>query len=340
MIKKTLKKIVIKILSMVFKIPFANNSFKQIYSNLIHENNNKKLFSSLRLHETMMSDPERLKKYKLATEKYIKENQIVADVGTGTGFLSFLMFEKSPKKIYAIDHSNIVEIAKYLIDKNKISNVTLIKKNSKEFQPKEKVDVIFHELIGNGLINEGMINTLLDLRDRVLLPKIGKIYPSKFDLFIEPITIKSDYRRTYLWQNKIGQVDYSPLKDYLPELTKNNLSFISRYQIARILSSPKSILSFDLMKINENEFPKNISFNKKINYESSFDGFCLFFKVIFDDEIFFDTFPDSPKTHWENVIPYFRFSTRKLSKNQEMNCSLKMKDHNFLNSWEIETQIV
>ena len=182
------------------------------------------------------------------------------------------MFEKSPKKIYAIDHSNIIEIAKYLIDKNKISNVTLIK-NSKEFQPKEKVDVVFHELIGNGLLNEGMINTLLDLRDRVLLPKLGKIYPSKFDLFIEPITIKSDSRRTYLWQNKIGQVDYSPLKDYLPELTKNNLYFISRYEIARILSSPKSILSFDLMKINKNEFPKNISFNKKINDEPSFDTF-------------------------------------------------------------------
>ena len=164
---------------MVFKIPFSYGSFKEIYSNLIYENDNKKLFSSLRLHESMMSDPERLKKYKLATEKYIKENQIVADVGTGTGFLSFLMIEKSPKKIYAIDHSNIIEIAKYLIDKNKISNVTLIKKNSKEFQPKEKLDVIFHELIGYGLLNEGMINTLLDLRD---------YYFSQLSKFIHPLT--------------------------------------------------------------------------------------------------------------------------------------------------------
>ena len=109
------KKFVRKLLSLLFKMPFSYDLFKKIYSDLLSEHDNKKLFSSYRLHELMISDQERLKKYRLAINKYIKKNQIVADVGTGTGFLAFLMNKNSPKKIYAIDHSNIIELAKYLM---------------------------------------------------------------------------------------------------------------------------------------------------------------------------------------------------------------------------------
>ena len=334
-IRNILKKLVRKLLSLLFKIPFSFDSFKKIYADLLSENDNKRLFSSYRLHELMISDQERLKKYRLAINKYIKKNQIVADVGAGTGFLAFLMNKNSPKKIYAIDHSNIIESAKYLIDKNNIKNITLISKNSKDFFPKEKVDVIFHELIGSGLINEGMIDPLIDLRERVLLPKKGKIYPSKFELYLEPISLKNESKKPYLWQNKVGKVDYSPLKYFLPQETKKDLFIISHFDIEKLLSIPKPIYIFDLMKIKKGEFPSKINFRKKLNQESLFDGFCLFFKVRFDDEIFFDTFPHTPKTHWENSIPYFRFPSRIITKKEMLNLSLIIRNHNKLRSWEI-----
>ena len=68
----------------------------------------------------MLADDVRFDAYRRAVAKHIQPGDTVVDVGTGSGVLSFLAATRKPAKIYAIDHSNFIEVAKYIAQKNGI----------------------------------------------------------------------------------------------------------------------------------------------------------------------------------------------------------------------------
>ncbi len=329
-----LKKIFLSFFKLCFRIPFSKPFFRKLYSELIHQDNNQSFFSNYRIHEFMLADKTRLEIYRKAISKYVNNNITAVDVGTGTGVLSYFMLKQKPRKIYAIDHSSIINTAKLLSEKNNISGISFIKKNSKKFFPREKVDIIFHELIGNGLINEGMIETLLDLRDRIL-SREGQIFPSKFALYLEPTLLKEDSKKPYLWDHNFANINYSYLQSFIPELEEKRLFFINFNEIEQLLSIPKPIYSFDLMKLGRNEFPNEIYFKKEIKNSSIFEGLSLFFSVKFDEEIKFSTFPNEPLTLWKKQVPFFRFQSCYLQEKEILNFSLRIKDPHKIFTWEI-----
>jgi protein arginine N-methyltransferase 1 len=62
------------------------------------------------------------------------------------------------------------------------------------------------------------------------------------------------------------------------------------------------------------------------------DGLCVYFKVVFDDEIYFDTSPLHTKTHWGN--PLFRTESRTYEAGKHVSYSLVMEDV-FLKNWSV-----
>ncbi len=68
---------------------------------------NKVTFNSIYTHEMMIADKVRINSYYKAIRRYVKSGDIVVDLGTGTGILSLFSSQQNPKKIYAIDHSDL-----------------------------------------------------------------------------------------------------------------------------------------------------------------------------------------------------------------------------------------
>jgi type I protein arginine methyltransferase len=146
----------------------SNPQFRSFYTAMVGDTDNRDAFTSLTQHEKMLADKVRLEVYHRAMEAHVKEGDIVRDVGTGWGVLAFLASKRGAKKVYPIDHSEIIDIAKRLARHNALSNIEFLKLNSKDFTPPEKLDVIVQEQIGSCLFEENMVSTLVDLRDRVL----------------------------------------------------------------------------------------------------------------------------------------------------------------------------
>ncbi len=115
-------------------------------------------------------------------------------------------------KIYAIDHTDIIDLAKRVAQHNKVDCIEFVKVNSRDFSLQGKADVIIHEQMGSFLLDENMVENLMDLKARVLKPG-GRIIPAKFELYLEPVCLKRDHRLPFLWENNISGVDYSFLKD-------------------------------------------------------------------------------------------------------------------------------
>ena len=138
---------------------------------------NGRYFSDFYEQERMLADKPRMEFYRAAIQRHIQPGDRVIDLGTGTGILAALASRRGAAKVYAIDHSSILETARTLAQANRIERVDFIATHSTEFSLSERVDVIVHEQMGDCLFDEAMVANVCDLRDRLLKPD-GLILPS------------------------------------------------------------------------------------------------------------------------------------------------------------------
>jgi protein arginine N-methyltransferase 1 len=298
-----------------------------------YDDANADMFSNIQEHERMLADSVRVSTYHEGLTKHIKEGDTVIDLGTGTGLLSFLAAKKKPKRIYALDHSNIMDIAKLVANKNNIDCIEFINMNSRNFTLNEKVDVIIHEQIGDFLFEENMIKNICDLRDRLLKPG-GIILPSKFDFYIEPIMLSDEYSIPYLWDQKdICGINFSCTKDICSNLLDKSHNYfgINNGSVEKMLSTNEPAYSFDLENIVENDLPTNLIISRTVKEDGRMDGFAVYFKTNFDDEISFTTYPLGKNTNWAGRM--LRISPKEVKRGEKINLDIKFPDIRDQDSW-------
>jgi len=313
----------------------ANPQFREAYANLTYESLNRDEYADVEQHEKMLGDEVRLDAYRLAVQKHIRPGDTVVDVGTGSGVLSFLAATQNPAKIYAIDHSNFIDVAKYIAQRNGIGNIEFQQLHSQKFNPPAKVDVILHEQIAVGLFNENMVETLVDLRDRVLREG-GKILPARFDLYMEPVQLKDEYNVPFIWDHKYPNADYACLKELWRERAQpfSIARSIRPYEIDYLLTEPEKLYSCDVQTMGRDDLPTSFEARRTVHRDGRLDGFCLFFTAAFDDDIAFSTFPDQRRTHWST--PNFRVEPRMCKKGDVLDFRMKIDDIRRIGSWKVE----
>jgi len=260
----------------------------------------RKSFDALDLHERMLADSVRVGAYYAAIQRYVSAQDCVVDIGTGTGILAFFAASKGPRKIYAIDESKtMLEYARAAAAANSIDNLTFVASSSRKFQPKELIDVIVQEQMGVALFDEGMIDSILDVRDRCLKPH-GRILPDKFDFYLEPIQLHEQERVPMIQEQRFHGVAFPP------PLTEPESAYRFREMrpehIEFLLCDPLPVFTLDLSTLAREELPKHFSVSKPVVRRGQLDGICIYFKASFDDDIWFSTGPDARKTHWPMLV--------------------------------------
>jgi protein arginine N-methyltransferase 1 len=222
------------------------------------------------------------------------------DVGTGTGVMAFFAAAKSPRKIYAIDHSKrMLEYARAAAEANGIANVTFVESLSHRFCPVEPIDVIVQEQMGIALFDEGMVEAILDLRDRCLKPG-GHILPAKFEFYLEPVQLVEQERIPLIQELRTHGLRFPPSPiapksaHYFREIYPRDVEFL--------LCDPESVFAFDLTTLTLEKVPSRLTVSKPIVRHGQLDGICMYFKAAFDDDISFSTGPQAPKTHWPMLL--------------------------------------
>jgi len=308
---------------------------------LLYDLYNRDEFGNLYEHEKMLADSVRVETYQKAIRKHVSQGDLVLDLGTGTGILSFFADQQNPKKIYALDHSEFIDVAKKISEQNGFKNIEFVRCNSRNFNPDVRFDVIIHEQIGDYLFNENMLQNLLDLKRRLLKPG-GKILPGGFEMYLEPVCLAHSFRTPFIWENHLHGVDFTFLKSeqdslavYRPDVYQQE--WLDARAVQHFLCEPEPILHFDLNTLTaEEEIPQSIEITRQVTNSGTLDSFCLYFKVIFDEELKFDTSPFSARTHWGNC--YFRMDGRSCSAGEVISCKLSMPDLLNITTWTVSLQ--
>ncbi len=270
---------------------------------LVNETN----FAGLSEHEEMLSDSVRVDAYHRGIRRNVEPGDVVLDLGTGTGLLAFMASRAGAKKVYAVEHSDFIEVAREIAKLNGFTNIEFVQANSREFTPPEPIDVVLHEQMGDELFNENMLMNLLDLRDRVLRPG-GRILPSRFRLFVEPVSMHESMRVRRFWNIELpdaidlGAMERSAVAARF-DTGRMDQIWARPGSVSSSLDVPRPILEFDLMTLQDpDELVVDHVVERTASADTIVDGACVWFEAVFDDETTLTTSPLAPNTSWGNRL--------------------------------------
>lgn len=272
---------------------------------VVYDLMNETNFAGLSEHEEMLSDSVRVQAYHRGIRRNVQPGDVVVDLGTGTGLLAFMASRAGAKKVYAVEHSDFIEIAREIGRHNGFTNVEFVQANSREFTPPEPVDVVLHEQMGDELFNENLVQNLLDARDRFLQPN-GRILPARFRLFVEPVSLHESMRVRRFWNIDLPDgIDLGPIRDSQIaaryDTGRMEQTWLRPGSVAATLGTPAPMLEFDLHTLTGVEaLPTDFVIERTASDDMIVDGTCIWFEALFDDDTVLSTSPLGPLTSWGN----------------------------------------
>ena len=279
----------------------SNDRLMSIVYDLMNETN----FAGLSEHEEMLSDSVRVEAYHQGIHRNVNEGDVVVDLGTGTGLLAFMAAKAGASKVYAVEHSDFIDVAREIAQHNDITNIEFVQTNSREFTPPEKVDVILHEQMGDELFNENMLENVLDLRNRILVPG-GRILPARFQLFVEPVSFHESRRVRRFWNIELpDQIDLSATERSHTaaryDTGRTEQLWVQKGAVEQTMGPPEPILDFELTTLESAAaLPVDHVVAREAQSDMIIDGLCVWFRTAFDDSTALSTSPLDAPTSWGN----------------------------------------
>jgi protein arginine N-methyltransferase 1 len=259
-------------------------------------------------HWILIKDKIRTLSYKKAIEDNVKSNDVVLDIGCGTGILSFFAAKKGCRKVYAIDKSSIIDYAIKIAEENNLDKyVEFIKIDILKFKPREKIDVLIQEQIGSYIWNDDIIPKVAYIRDNYLKHD-GIMIPFKIELYLAPTNNRSDFETCVsFWQKKKYGIDFSNLSKEIFFQNIEDATFPSRIELKNkkaFLCREKLVYTIDLRK--DSKIPREITASFRLKKDTTLTGVCCYFKVYLDEKHIFSTGPQKINTCWKQIfLPCF-----------------------------------
>jgi protein arginine N-methyltransferase 1 len=262
-------------------------------------------------HHAMLRDFVRLAAYRRAIETQVAAIKaqgqpcIALDLGCGSGILTFFALQAGADHVLAVEQRpDILLMAQGLAKDNGFADrITFIEGNSSQlpasrFSPKP--NLFISEILGNGILEENVLEFTLDARKRILEPGAPMV-PGK--LAIEVFAYSGDYRIDRFQEvqelNALYGLDFSLLATILGSKTQLKTD---RYHtsINKALSGPVVAKVIDFTEITDTFFTEPVSV--PITQEGDITGFCAYFRAWLDQDTQLTNSPWAPQTHWTQLL--------------------------------------
>lgn len=150
-------------------------------------------------HIEYLSLSGRYEKYQAAIDEVVRPGDVVADLGCGFGVLGLQCLKAGAARVYGIDHSDAIEIARETVSRAGLADrYTCLRGSTFRVTLQEKVDVLICDHIGYFGFDYGIIAMLGDARRR-FLKEGGRIIPRKMQLFLAGAESASGRDKAEAW---------------------------------------------------------------------------------------------------------------------------------------------
>jgi SAM-dependent methyltransferase len=150
-------------------------------------------------HRSLLADELRTNAFREAIARSVKPGDVVLDIGCGSGVLSFFACEAGAKRVYAIDRGGMAGVAQFLARHLGFDDrITVLRDESTSVELPELADVLITETLGVAGLDETILGSIVDARERLLRPN-AIIVPQRLALSIVPVEMPEAHARYVGW---------------------------------------------------------------------------------------------------------------------------------------------
>ncbi len=257
--------------------------------------------SEIELHRKLLGDAPRNAAFHAALKAVIKPGiTTVADLGAGTGFLSFLARQLGAKHCTLIEYTDTIQLAQQLARANKIESLSFIQGHSAALKKPEKVDVVVSETLGNYALEENLLETLNDARR--YLKKNGVLIPCGLRQYVAPVLIPRLQQEIDVWP----RVGFGINLDAARAISLNNM-YVRAVQPADLGGNEAHAKCWDALRFaaDAEAAPslrrESVHWSGKSLGDVTVHGYALWWVAELVPGITLSTSPFAESTHWEQI---------------------------------------
>lgn len=154
---------------------------------------------------SMIADSVRMRAYVEALKRLVQPDSVVLDIGTGTGIIALLAASMGARRVFAIEPSDVIVLAKEAARANSLSDrIVFLQELSTRITLQQKADIIISDLRGVLPFFATNIQSVIDARERLLAPG-GALIPQRDRLWLTVLNSQKFYDRVAApWMNYDG----------------------------------------------------------------------------------------------------------------------------------------
>lgn len=250
---------------------------------------------------SMIADKGRMDAYVKALRQSVKPDSVVVDIGTGTGIFALLACQFGAKKVYAIEPSDAIQVAKEIARKNGYSDrIIFIQDISTKVKIPELADVIVSDIRGMLPLFQQHIPTIIDARKR-LLAAGGILIPQRDTLWATVVEVPHLYDRIVnVWDNNIYGLNMTAAR----QIVINNWGK-GWVAPAQLLTVPQSWAILDYPTIESPDVTAELSWN--VARSGTGYGVSIWFDAILAEGVGFSTAPGMPElVYGSGFLPWLK----------------------------------
>lgn len=255
----------------------------------------------LELHRKILGDTGRNDAFYAALKKSIVPGKsVVCDIGSGTGFLSFLASKLGAKECHLFEQSEDMLLCQELAQTNKIENLKFHHEHSGQSEAKILADVLVSETLGNYALEENIIESVEDAKR--FLKKGAVIIPGKIEQFACPVTSKEVWESVNVWDAIGYDLDFSAAKN----ISLQNM-YVRSIKPDQLMHEKHAVQLWDTIDFSQtNESVRQATISWKSSQEQTIYGFALWWNAHLIKGVELSTSPFDVPTHWEQIfLPLF-----------------------------------
>ena len=253
-------------------------------------------YDSLHIHAMMLSDSARTETYQRAIEASVRPGDVVIDVGSGTGILAMFAARAGARKVYSIEPTGMIELAKRIAKRNGLAErIEFIQAKVEEVELPEKADCLVSEWLGVFALEENLLPCIAHARDHLLKPG-GQLLPQEVGLFLALV------EREELHEERIGRWRRQPYGlDYTDfAAAQANDVQISWFAVSDLVSRASQVARIDMRSALTSRL--HLEARLSACRDATCHGLVGWFRAEFPGGLALDTGPGQPWTHWEHAF--------------------------------------
>jgi protein arginine N-methyltransferase 1 len=266
-------------------------------------------YASWPIHIAMLDDHTRTRAFLAAIREVVTPDDIVVDIGTGTGVLAVAAAQAGAKHVYAVEATSMADIAMQVFEANHVANrVTIVRGWSTHIDLPQRATVLVSEMIGNDPLDENLIAITRDAVQRLLQPG-ARLIPSRIRIYGLPVTIPPDRVDRVLlsdamvtrWQAWYG-INFNLLAETSePENARFGIRPHKTQEWPR-LSEPVLLADLDLHDLADPVFDHTLT--TQATHSGLLNGVMLYPDVQLSQGQVLSRHPDAVdiSNHWQNII--------------------------------------